>query len=262
MILSRYKERIRRLLPKKLKKHRILRGPLKGSFIYTSWHDYPGAILGTTEWPLLRWFSQHVKPGQTWLDVGAHYGYTAIALSKLVAASGRVLAFEPVLVTAACVSRTRVLNGFSGLQVVPVGLSSVPALESKQIATVRGMADSTLNQDGWSEVILVSGFDHLWPTLSKEQAAIHGIKIDVQGMEFDVLRGMRNTLATQRPKLVIEFHKGVNRREILDLLQECGYRSAGEPVDGGEERGNPVYADDTSYAFFPCDEGRAQSEKL
>jgi hypothetical protein len=41
-----------------------------------------------------------VKPG----DIGAHYGYTAIALCKLVGPSRRVFAFEPMLKTAGCVS--------------------------------------------------------------------------------------------------------------------------------------------------------------
>lgn len=250
MFFNRYKERIRRLLPKKLKTHRILRGPLRGRLIYTSWHDYPGAILGTTERPLVEWFRKHVKPGQTWLDVGAHYGYTAIALSELVGTGGRVLAFEPVLATAACVTRTRTLNGLPELQVVPVGLSAVSALETRRLGIVRGMADSTISREGWSEIILVSGFDHLWSTLCEGVATVDGIKIDVQGMEFEVLRGMRQTLSTYHPKLVVEFHKGVDRREILDLLRECGYQNVGEPIESDEDAAAPAYIDNKSYAFF------------
>ena len=79
------KETIRELLPRRLKAHRILAGPLRGAKIVTSWHDYPGAILGRTERPLLGWFQANVQPGQTWLDIGAHYGYTAIALAQRAA---------------------------------------------------------------------------------------------------------------------------------------------------------------------------------
>jgi len=46
---------------------------------------------------LLEWFSKNVAPVETWLDVGAHYGYTAIALRRLVGENGRVIAFEPML---------------------------------------------------------------------------------------------------------------------------------------------------------------------
>src|SRR2546421_9928625 len=106
---SSRKAQIRRLLPRAVRPRRILAGPLRGASIYTSWHDYPGAILGTTERPLLEWFGRNILPGETWIDIGAHYGYTAIALCRLVGPAGRVVAFEPVLSTAGRVARTREL---------------------------------------------------------------------------------------------------------------------------------------------------------
>src|SRR6202011_64890 len=103
-MISSLKAQIRRLLPRSIRSHSILAGPLRGASIYTSWHDYPGAILGTTERPLIEWFQRNVSAGETWIDIGAHYGYTAIALSRLVGVQGRVLAFEPVLTTASCIA--------------------------------------------------------------------------------------------------------------------------------------------------------------
>lgn len=120
------KDRIRRCLPKRLKRHRIHGGPLAGAAIFTSWHDYPGAILGRTEKPLIEWFRQHVKSSETWIDIGAHYGYTAIALARLVGEQGRVFACEPILATAACLARTKEINEFSQLTVIPLGLSASP----------------------------------------------------------------------------------------------------------------------------------------
>src|SRR6266702_7523738 len=122
------KAQIRRFMPKTVRSHRILGGRLRGYRIVTSWHDYPGAILGRTERALLDWFESHVRAGETWLDVGAHYGYTAIALSRLVGAEGRVYAFEPVLETDGHLSATRRINGLSHLTVVPLGLSSAADL--------------------------------------------------------------------------------------------------------------------------------------
>jgi len=76
------KELLRMCLPHHIQPHRILAGPLRGYRIVTSGHDYPAAILGYTERPLLDWFDKQVGAGETWLDVGAHYGYTAIALAR------------------------------------------------------------------------------------------------------------------------------------------------------------------------------------
>ena len=73
------KKYIRPFLPTKVKVHRIKNGDLRGMKIMTSWRDYPGAILGRTEKPLLSWFRDNVNNGETWIDVGAHYGYTSLA---------------------------------------------------------------------------------------------------------------------------------------------------------------------------------------
>ena len=112
---GRLKEGLRSLLPRSLARHRILGGPLRGSAIVTSWHDYPAAILGKTELALLKWFGKNVGEGETWLDIGAHYGYTSIALCKLVGSAGHVYAFEPMLNTAGCVTRTRLLNDLAAI---------------------------------------------------------------------------------------------------------------------------------------------------
>jgi FkbM family methyltransferase len=174
-----------------------------------------------------------------------------LALSRLVGSAGRVIAFEPVLATAACVSRTRTDNNLAWLQVVPVGLGSATSVETKLLPLIRGMADGTIGRLGLMEPILISNFDDLAAGLLGESRRVDGVKIDVQGMELDVLLGMRQTLCAYRPKLIVEFHAGVNRAEILDLLQDCGYRKDGTPVEGCEDARVPAYADDRSYAFFP-----------
>jgi len=233
-------------------------GPLHGARIVTSWHDYPGAITGRTERPLLRWFEQHVKPGQTWLDVGAHYGYTAIALGRLVREAGRVFAFEPVVATAGCVARTVRLNALTGVTVIPHALGSPASLTRQQAPSTRGMIDSTLSgADGTSDVhgatpgedMLVCRFDWLWPLICSEQPRVDGVKIDVQGMELEVLRGMVETLAVQTPPLVVELHKGVDRNQLRSLLHSLGYSV--DPLaieaEGGESAGE--LQDDRSYVF-------------
>ena len=254
------KESVRRFLPRRVRAHRIMSGDLRGLKLLTSWHDYPGAILGTTEKPLLEWFARTVQPGETWLDIGAHYGYTAIALSRLVGPSGRVFALEPVLATAGCITRTRELNGLSQLTVVPLGLNSLPGLSAVDLPVVRGMADSTIERKMWSERILAVALDSIWVSLSAGDPMVHGLKIDVQGMEYDVLRGMRVLLRQFTPKLVVEFHRGVDRAEILQFLRECGYETAWQPIDAA----NPpdVFADNMSYVFQTASNACASSSTL
>jgi FkbM family methyltransferase len=253
------KAQIRRFLPRSIGPHAILAGPLRGASICTSWHDYPGAILGTTERALLDWFQHNVLEGETWIDVGAHYGYTAIALCRLVGPSGRVVAFEPVRSTAASVEQTRRLNGLRQLRIVPLGLASCGAVKTRRLPVIRGMADSTIPKNVWEEAISVASFDTVWNLLCEANPVVHGVKIDVQGMELGVIEGMRDTLASYQPKVIVEFHEGVDRGAIICLLRGCGYNDAGEPIE--PESGPQSYVNDRSYAFHCRNEAAASNSE-
>jgi FkbM family methyltransferase len=257
---SEFKAVLRRFLPRSIHKHRILGGPLRGYRIVTSWHDYPAAITGRTERPLLAWLAINVKKGETWLDIGAHFGYTGIALSKLVGVAGRVFAFEPMISTAGCLAQTRELNKFPQLIVLPLGLANPESLELERLPATRGMVDSTLcpkkggreedeGQTVWQETIMLARLDWLWPRICGERQQIDGLKIDVQGMETEVLRGMRDLLKRHAPKLVIELHKGVNRDELLSLVTSQGYSLPPTPIEPIPGENEPLYLDDRSYAF-------------
>lgn len=276
------KQLVRALLPRRIRPRRILAGPLRGTWIVTSWHDYPAALTGRTERALLDWLRRHVRPGETWLDVGAQYGYTAFALARLVGPAGRVFAFEPVPATAGYLDQGRVLNRLSRLTVLPFGLAAPATLEMRRLALTRGMADATVDVgSGQSAVasgqravgseperpadcqpltadskrpfvtVPVARFDWLWPLLHGGDEAIHGVKMDVQGMEIEAVEGMRDALRRWRPRLVIELHEGVSRERIVRVLTELGYSSEAEPIEP-QGAAQPRLLDNQSYVFHPC----------
>jgi len=251
----RLKEELREFLPRGLRRHRILGGPLRGSAIVTSWHDYPAAILGRTERALLQWFQENVRSGETWLDIGAHYGYTAIALCRLVGTSGRVFAFEPMLNTAGCVSRTSFLNQLPQLTVIPMALGDCTDVAIDSLHVVKGMIDSTLQPSAeFKETFLISRLDWLWPKISAANGRIDGIKIDVQGMEIKVLEGMGEVARRYRPRLLVEVHKGVSRARLLEVMASIGYEPRGVAVEPLPGESDPLYADDRTYFFRPATE--------
>jgi len=249
---KRIKLLIRGCLPRGAHNHRILSGKLKGFRIHTSWHDYPAAILGYTERSLLGWLEINILPGETWLDVGAHYGYTAIALSKCVGPTGRVFAFEPSISTAGYLVQTRVKNDLQQLTVVPFGLGGRDDLEILMLPFDRGMLDSTLDGSEWLETLFVTRLDWLWPIICGEKENIDGIKIDVQGMEIDVLSGMAVILQTHKPKLIVELHTGVDRDEFLHQIKSAGYSTDAISLVADEQGTVNRLLDDTSYLFLPA----------
>jgi len=223
--------------------------------LVTSWHDYPAAIVGVTERRLLNWFTREVAPGDTWLDVGAHYGYTAMALANLVTRRGRVFAFEPIVTTAGCMAQTRTLNHLKQMTVVPMALADMKGIELRRLATVRGMADLCWEHEHGEQratghdTIIATGLDWIWPSLCGGNSRIDGIKIDVQGMEIQALTGMARIVAEHRPKLVVELHRGVDRGEFLSLLQTLGYSRQAVPIESAPDETVAKYMDDRSYAF-------------
>ena len=243
------KTSIRKLLPKRYTAHQIISGPLHGMRIVTSWNDYPSAILGYNEKALLQWFGCNARIGETWLDIGSHYGYTAMAMARLVGTTGRVFAFEPMLSTAGCISRSIAINGLTQVTIVPMGLGSASELEIRRISTTRGMADSTLDGGRDEAAILVACFEWLWPRICGGDSHIDGVKIDVQGMEIEVLRGMAGVLKIWRPKLALEVHAGVDREALLALLEGCGYARDATPIEPVAGESSPQYLENRSYEF-------------
>jgi FkbM family methyltransferase len=194
------------------------------------------------------WFGANVRPGQTWLDVGAHYGYTAIALGRMVGSSGRVFAFEPVLDTASHLVKTVELNDLPQISVLPMGLGDTATFTSRQLPTRRGMAEDPACGAGKDvEVVQFVALDNIWPLLAGDDQRIDGVKIDVQGMELSTLTGMRQILGRQHPALIVEFHHGVDRGAVLALFRSAGYSAHPWSISTSTEASELV--SDESYLF-------------
>lgn len=249
MVSARWKEAVRLLLPRRVRPYRIFGGPLKGMPLVTSLHDYPAAILGRTEAPLLHWIEENVTLGEVWLDVGAHYGYTTLALARFVGTKGAVFAFEPVLMTAAHLMETKSMNMLDNVIVIPLALTDDPALTASVSPIVRGMADHD-RSGAQEDTIYGVALDALTPILFPDRH-VDGIKIDVQGMEIQTLRGMARLLAKDRPRLVVELHAGVDRTELLRHLQSLGYSTNSRALGDLSGPPDPRLAADSSYVFVP-----------
>jgi FkbM family methyltransferase len=245
----KFKTVLRNLLPRRIKRHRILAGPLRGRTMVTSWHHNFTSLTGRTEPDLIAWFQRNAEPGETWLDIGGNYGYTAMVLADRVAPTGRVFAFEPKFETCGCLSETVQANRLEQITVVPFALGTCETIEQRRFGVRGSMVVQAMAAQGATETIMVANLDWLWPRISSNSQKINGVKIDVQGMELEVLRGMVGLLTTHLPKLVIELHAGVDRSALLDVLERCGYERKCVPVfpaHDGDESGS---RDNMSYAF-------------
>lgn len=188
-----------------------------------------------------------VRPGATFVDIGANVGY----FSRLIATTcdaGRIVAFEPhpALVP---VLRLNVAGLHPEVEVHPVALGSDNATVSLR---------STPQNIGDTRVSLAqpeAGADALVAQMRRFDDEVTGrvdvVKIDVQGFETEVLRGMSRTI-DENPYLIIvaEFWPGaIEERGLVPAAVLAEYRAMGFEI-GMLRAGSPISATDEEIFAF------------
>jgi FkbM family methyltransferase len=189
-------------------------------------------INGPYEGDILNEFMKVIKSGDTCLDVGANIGHHSIFLAKLVGETGKVVAFEPIQRLADQIKNSAKENNLENLKVI------VSALGEKNYDTVihinkyvigsSSLLPTRYGTDVEKINIKVSKLDDIFSNLNIQK--IDFIKIDVEGYEWFVLDGGRETIAAHRPKIVIEYSPEYYRQndvthmdKIIDFLRENNY---------------------------------------
>lgn len=189
---------------------RIRSGPAAG--LRFRGGDTVGYVLGVSEPALQRALSTHLRPGDVFYDVGAHAGFVSVLGCHLVGPTGHVHCFEPVPSNVATLRSNLDANNFDNATIHAIALSDEEG-EVRMDLGERGIT-AHLAADG-DFVAATSRCDSL------AIAAPSMIKIDVEGAESRVLAGMRRTLESQRPIVVVEVHAGQDAavRRIFDDLR-------------------------------------------
>lgn len=177
--------------------------------------------------------SQLIKPGQTVLDVGANMGSHTLAFCNFVGPQGRVYAFEPQRVMfqsmVASVAMNSWANAWCHMAAVGAepGFIEVPEVSYDQPSNF-GIMSLVSGWEGADNLPVAQRSDTV-PVLTIDGlnlSACDLIKIDVEGMEKDVLTGASDTLRTLRPILYMECHRAPGGEPpSLTLLKSFGYRA-------------------------------------
>lgn len=195
-------------------------------------------LLGAYEPRLLRAYAPLLEPGAIVLDVGANMGAHTLHFARLVGLNGQVHAFEPTGFAFAKLRRNLALNPAYSPVVFPHQVFLVGQESEKMPGAV--FASWPVNRD-------TTGVDpvHLGRTMSAAGAGtttgdaycsarglqrLDLVKIDVDGHELSVLRGLHSTLRRFRPRILIEFapfvFDGLSRGsfdELISFLAALGY---------------------------------------
>ena len=188
-----------------------------------------GYLLGDSEADVQHALAGLITPGMTVFDVGANVGFLTVLAARLVGPSGRVVGFEPLPLNADCIEHNARLNGFDHVAVRREALGSADGRARFLMApeTTRGMLDTSgfakaENRASGEIDVPVRSLDSLWAEGAIPRPDL--IKLDIEGVEADVLRGAVGLIRATRPVLMIELHD--TAAAVAAVLEEFGYRAA------------------------------------
>lgn len=181
-------------------------------------------------------FNKMISKGSIVFDIGANVGNTSYVFSEMVGENGCVCCFEP--------SRELFLDLQSNAQyfLSPKFLENIAINDGKE-KTVRFFFSDQEPEAGTiindpelvGEERLPSGIAYEVDASSVDEYVAltnrqpNFVKIDVEGAEYQVVRGMRHTISQCAPLIFFESKSGVsdcdtaNHLEVLSMLDKAGY---------------------------------------
>ncbi len=173
---------------------------------------------------------EELRPGDTFLDLGANAGYFSLLAARSVGQGGKVHSFEPSSELAGRLRRDAERNRFGHMTVHEVAVSDVPGRAVLAASPDMGAPDGGRfltspdhgDPDGTVEVVAI---DTYLPDLRFDVG-----KIDIEGAEIGAIRGMKAAIRRSRPRLLfIEAIEDNLRRfggsndELRREMAELGY---------------------------------------
>jgi FkbM family methyltransferase len=210
---------------------KVMAGPLKG-YLWTTRSSYE-YILGDYEDPQVQeTFLSWLTPETVFYDLGANVGYYALLANRVISA-GKIYAFEPIPASRAVFEQHIAINKkqlqHNNIEILPFGISD--SEKEMSFSNNPGQQDgntyirSSGNYTEAEDTVTVQCFS-IDELVARGWAAPDVIKIDVEGAEYDVLRGAIQTLRKYRPAILLATHD-YHLPGVKDLctrfLQELGY---------------------------------------
>jgi len=183
-----------------------------------------------------KWLRSQGLAGRTVYDIGAFEGVFTLFFARAVGEKGKVVTFEPHPENCARVRENVRLNNFRNVDVRQIALGRT-AGEAVLVSRRSEFGTASLHEKIKTEILKEKGAKTFHVTMDSldHQIASHNlpkpdfVKIDVEGLEMDVLLGMVETIRNHTPELFIEIHdvyldkKTAGARQVVDFLTSCGY---------------------------------------
>jgi FkbM family methyltransferase len=229
-----------------LRREVVFRGPdnLVVTTMPNNFSSFAFCVDGSRDADIWRFIRQRLRPGATFIDVGANIGTYALPAALLVGPTGHVVAVEAHPLTYSFLRRNTIANGLGQITPLHLALGEAPGMVTMNFEpTNPGETHVATTPDGGTGGTVAVAVRRLDDVLAERGIShVDYIKIDVEGFELAVLRGAIGTLAAN-PDIVVQtelvarhaarYGHGIDA--IAELLHAIGLRphhvdpATGEP---------------------------------
>jgi FkbM family methyltransferase len=224
----------------------------------------PGYALGTTEPDVQEFIAEALSPGQVFYDIGANVGFFTLIGARNVGPEGRVYAFEPVGEVAAALRHNVEINSLNHVEVLEMAISAESGVATLALGSSTQDGRLVSGAEGQAGVIevQVGSLDSLVDEGRVRPADF--VKIDAEGAEFDVLRGMRRLLVEHTPTVVCEVHGGGRPIDSIRTFGEALAGVLGDSTLEVSENGRPraTIAGAASYELWLLEDAASDDDEL
>lgn len=192
-----------------------------------------GYAAGSCERPVQDALAHLLSPGDVFYDIGAHAGFFSMLACRQIGLRGQVFAFEPIRRLAKVIRHEAVVNGFPNITVIEAAVSDRSGRGKLLVTACTAGASLSTTSAVPPDVVA----ERQVRTICIDEELEHGrlrppsvVKIDVEGVEVQVLRGMIRTIRRFRPRLLWEVdgasEADCDRRmlQLSDLVRDLTYR--------------------------------------
>lgn len=168
-------------------------------------------------------FEQICKDTDVVIEVGANIGTHTLLLSKLVGDKGAILAFEPQRIVFQTLCANIALNSISNVHTFHMAASSeegfitIPDLDFSKSNNFGGVSLTNIKRGTTVQKIKLDSFLNSINRLKL-------LKIDVEGMESDVISGSTQLINKFKPIIYIENDRVENSEKLIDLIKSLDYK--------------------------------------
>lgn len=201
-------------------------------------HADPVFFEGTYEQPLQEAIVENLGEGDVFYDVGANIGFFSLIAARRAGPEGRVYAFEPVTANVKALQHTIRVNRLENVEVFAAAAGAETRRGRLLLAdhiggAVLEGAGTPPDFRGRIDVAVVALDDAMTRHGLRPPSVV---KIDVEGAELDVLRGMITMIKTNSPKIIYEIddetEEGIQTKEenIQGFLKDYYYEIGEIPL--------------------------------